>query len=85
MSFTVLPAAAPERQSLHHAAAPRTALALALALCPAAARACPQCAASPTDGAAPLALLALSLAPVLILAAVALWIARVAHRSAEVE
>ena len=86
MSSTVSPGLAPERQSLHHRAAPRTALALALALCPSAALACPQCAAEAADrDAAPVALALLALAPVGALVVGGLWVARGAHRNAEVE
>ena len=86
MSFTVLPAASPERESLHHRARARTALALALALAPSAALGCPQCAAdAPSTDPFPAALAALALAPIGLMAAGALWIVRGAHRRAEVE
>jgi hypothetical protein len=86
MSFTVPPGPAPERVGVHHRAARRTALALAFALAPSAVFACPQCAADPSAPAAvPAALVALALAPVGALLAGALWVARDAHRRAEVE
>jgi hypothetical protein len=81
MSFTVPPGPAPERVGVHHRAARRTALALAVALAPSAALACPQCAPDP---AVPAALAALALAPVGALIAGALWLARDAHRRGQV-
>ncbi|TAK30351.1 MAG: hypothetical protein EPO40_08150 [Myxococcaceae bacterium] len=86
MSFTVPPGLAPERRSLHHRPLCRTALALALALSPAASLACPQCASGPAErDAAPAALAALALAPIVAMAAGALWLVRSAHRRAVVE